>query len=137
MVGGVLVATLLQGKLLPRHQNDLGSDEVKQARRSAAEFYVHEDRECPDNFDPAVATAFKQLPAECLPPGASRGRLSFTIKNSHGARVEIQLNNKAFYIKGISGGQPVDFKPSVAWVSFDSLEEVWAHVKSLVQWGGL
>ena len=104
------------------------------ARSKPEDHYAYADRVVPENFCSSVEMAFRQVPPGALPQQAARGRLSYTIKDGRGARVEVQLNNRTFYIKSVAGGHAPDVKPAVSWAGFATLDDAWEHVKSLTQW---
>lgn len=92
-------------------------------------------RQVPENFCEKVHSAYRMVPAEALPQGACKGKLNYTIRNNTGARVEVQLGNQIFFLKAAAGGHPIDAKPTVCWQKYETVQQCWDHVKTLVQWG--
>ena len=71
-----------------------------------------------------------ELPKEAYPDKnrTNKGRLSYTIEFS-GARVEILLDKKAYFIKKIAAGSPGP-AGQITWSKFNGPVEAWNLVKS-------
>jgi hypothetical protein len=92
---------------------------------------VDESRVVPANFDMKVHTAYLRLPSVCLPvEGASlKGKMNYTIYDETGRAVQVQLDNRVFFIKKSEGKVVWDRKllgsPQVTWSAAGSMDEVW------------
>lgn len=72
----------------------------------------------------------------------SAGKYNFTVReaaNASGVRVvEIQLRDRAFYVKKTTGGVPYDSKvngsPMVSWGQSASMDDAWS--KTVAKLGG-
>eukprot|EP00969_Alexandrium_andersonii_P331944 14670411-Alexandrium_andersonii.AAC.1 len=62
-----------------------------------------ESRSVPANFDSSVREAFVRSPSQVLPKGPSAGKYSVAIHDDEGACIDIQMQNKLFYIKKKTG----------------------------------
>lgn len=85
-----------------------------------------------------------QIPADCLPQGVRKGRYNYTIKSPFCTEggvpcvVEVQLANKAFYVKKASPEFVASgASPTIKWSKFANVEEAWTLTKASIGWGSL
>jgi hypothetical protein len=76
------------------------------------------------------------LPEEAYPQRAGAGKFSYTIESANGARIEVQIRTKAYFLKKMAGGLavPADCSPLIAWKRHGGVIEAWAFAKERVQW---
>jgi hypothetical protein len=141
------------GAISTYHQKEAASrkahNELK--KKEIADVFVHEDRVPPVNVTlPGCILAYKQLPEELIPTCPQKkcgGTKTFTkwakeADKKTSARVEIQLNNRCFYIRATAGGHLWDAaawgSPLRAWGSLPQWKNspvlAWADVSKEVQW---
>ena len=74
------------------------------------------------------------LPAECYPDSGrpNKGAHSYTIRSESGARVEVLLRSRAFFVKQGHEGMAEDCKGQVSW-GLD-VAEAWRAVKERCGW---
>jgi hypothetical protein len=89
-------------------------------------------RDLPENFEPAFRQSFQMLPEHCLPDGGCTGRSNFTKKDASGRTIEVQLENKCFYVKAYGPKKPYktkaakpDKSPHVSWATHGSVAAAW------------
>ena len=89
------------------------------------------ERTVPENFDQKVHAAYMRLPEICIPRAGTkfRGRLSYSISDATKATIQVQLDNKAFWLVKKQGGtnwdRDSDGSASVAWSSSATIQEAW------------
>ncbi len=104
-----------------------------QPKPAAAEKYDVEKQLVPDmsraipaNFDETVHPCFMRLPAQSLPQSACQGKFNYSIKDTTGVLIEVQLKNRIFRVirckEGLMWNQFLHGSPNVAWRSHDSIE---------------
>ena len=72
-----------------------------------------------------------QLPGECAPQSPKHGEFSYTIASPAGARVEVLLRSKAFYIKMTAAGE-VEGSRHVSWYRDGDAKATWAALKERI-----
>jgi hypothetical protein len=102
---------------------------------------VDPSRVVPANFEEKYHPAFLRLPAACLPKPDARlvGKANFTIYDMESRAVQIQLNNKVFFIVKKSGGAKwvgkTDGSPQVPWSAGANIADSWRMlVEKLEGW---
>ena len=89
---------------------------------------VDPERTVPANFSESVYDAYLRMPTACLPTGPSTGKFNYTIHDATGSVIEVQLQNKIFYIKKKSGKVKFtkeDGSPGVPWRESASIDAAW------------
>ena len=94
-------------------------------------------RTIPEIFPPDVHGIYMRLPERCLPQKPGKGKYNYTIKDSTGATIEVQLSNKLFRVQRTRGGQawscPDQGSPNCKWASFESLDLAFDQC---MEWAG-
>ena len=74
------------------------------------------------------------VPREAKPQGVRRGSKNYTIASKNGAKVEVQLEKRAFCVKCVSGGGA--FTGSVKTFSFRTAtsDDTWQATKTAIGW---
>ena len=78
------------------------------------------------------------VPVEAYPTSKRIGAYNYTIDNGRGARVEVNLKYKKFWIKKVSeGAKPLWERgaiPTLSWQKLGGVETAWAMAKDLTGW---
>ncbi len=74
------------------------------------------------------------LPAELCPP-VKHGRHSYTCIGPSGARVEVLLRDRAFYVKSVGPRGSLPAKPRVWWDRAGTAHQTWAALRGAIDWG--
>eukprot|EP00969_Alexandrium_andersonii_P103356 4560853-Alexandrium_andersonii.AAC.1 len=71
------------------------------------------------------------MPPEAFPDyDITTGRSYTKYAPASKSRVEVQLANKCFRVKGVAEGMPMPEKPNVAWKANGGIELAWAEAKA-------
>ena len=90
------------------------------------------ERKIPENFCTSVHEAYMRVPTEALPRVVGTGKKNYTLTDAHGAKIEVQLSNCAFYIKNFADKSIKVTNPSNTWSM--GIEKAWAQVKERINW---
>ena len=74
----------------------------------------------------------EQLPAELWPQTPIHGEHSYTLRSRSGARVEVLLRSRAFFIKSTSPGIQRAGGPYVPWSRLGAPATTWMALKAEV-----
>jgi hypothetical protein len=77
------------------------------------------------------------VPLEAFPTSKPKGQHSYTVisPTGNGARVEVQLKNKCFFLKAVADGQErPNASPVFGWAKYKSAALAWESVKLAVGW---
>jgi hypothetical protein len=126
---------LARGRRLgPGEQLRLQADKKRKAAEANLQAMTSEHREWVLTHAPLL----RELPAE-LAPTSKHGKYSYTVSSPGGARVEVLLRDKAFYIKQVSGSTPASNAPGKR-IRFDrdgSAAETWAVLRRQIGWSAV
>jgi len=130
-VAGVL--TSLAQKDVPVITPTMQNSMVAERRERIAGFdltmepVIDPERQMPGNLKEECRVAFMRIPEAALPQGVCRGGSNFTINDLSGAKIEVQLLSKKFYIKRLSGGLavPEGMAPGFSWAVNGSINAAW------------
>ena len=90
------------------------------------------ERKIPENFCSSVHEAYMRVPTEALPRIVGTGKKNYTLTDAHGAKIEVQLSNCAFYIKTFADKGLKVTNPSNTWSM--GIEKAWEQVKERINW---
>ena len=74
------------------------------------------------------------IPAAALPQRQRTGKFNYTIDSPCGAKVEVQLRNKCFFVKCAANKQPIIGSPNFSWSKFNTIADAWHEVEKTTQW---
>lgn len=72
-----------------------------------------------------------ELPVEAHPQRQPRGEKSYTLRAKSGARIEILVKNRAFYLKRSVLAEELKVGPNVHFLTKSSVQETWNYVKQV------
>ena len=75
-----------------------------------------------------------QVPPEAFPTSAPKGKHSYTIWSPNGARLEVHLKGKKFYIAKAACVLADGVSRSVSWSKHASVDIAWAYAKKISCW---
>ena len=93
------------------------------------------DRALPENFDWSCEQAYQHLPSECLPlpDQECKGKYSFTLASHSGAKIEVLLRSRAFFVKKLGAGAPNwEGSQHVAWAWYPTVQACWDQVNAWI-----
>jgi hypothetical protein len=107
--------------------------QLSQPRPAAEKYEVEkqvipdETRSIPANFDETIHASYMRLPERALPQGGCQGKFNYSIKDTTGALIEVQLKNRIFRVIRTTGGQMwnqfLNGSANVPWRNHDSIEQ--------------
>ena len=119
-------------------ETQVHADDSIDAERDMGTEHEHEPADPSDIMDwPVYQLALQlSLPQEALPQEKGRGTKNYTITGPSGCRVEIHLNNQAFYLKRKDDGSTTfgDTCRNLGWKKYGGVTEAWKIVKDKIGW---